>query len=183
MSQPPFPDQPAPSDGTVMVSTTPIPLTVRVIDDDRVPPGETGFGAYLADRLVARNALPSELIDRLPLAALFADPVPLVFQVGLGIPGIRGTLFALVPFGPMQAAVEPEEPWAASVPKFEAEAAAETGAAEPVLFPLGILVRTARDRKFPGDLPREAADLLRTALSGETHEVVDRVLDDLLGAD
>jgi hypothetical protein len=48
------------------------------------------------------------------------------------------------------------------------------------MFPLGILVRVARDRKFPNDLGLEAKDLLHTVLTGETHEVIDRVLDDLL---
>lgn len=168
-----------PSDG-VTVSTTPVPISVRVLDDERVPAGDTGLGAYLADRLIARNALPAEFVERLPLAALFADPVPLVFQAGVGGPGIQGTLFAVVPSGPMQAVVEPEEPWAASVPRYEGDHAAE---AEPVLFPLGMLVRTARDRKYPEDLTREATDLLQAVLQGRAGDVIDRLLDDLLHPD
>jgi hypothetical protein len=155
-------------------------LVIKPITDERVPAGSLGLGAFLGDRLIARNTFPEELVEKLPLTQLFAEPVPLLFQAGLGGPGIQGTLFAVVPAGPIEDSTDEEaEPWAASVPRYE-DAIGEPEQLQ-VLFPLGILVRVAGDRKFPADLAREAADLLQTALKGETHEVIDRVLDDLLG--
>jgi hypothetical protein len=46
---------------------------------------------------------------------------------------------------------------------------------------LGEIVRLERDRKHPGDLGLEAMDVLRTIVHGEVSEVVDKVLEDLLG--
>ena len=49
----------------------------------------------------------------------------------------------------------------------------------PIL--LGHIVRLARDRKHPEDLAHEAMDVLATILTGSVSEVVDRVLEELLG--
>ena len=169
-----------PGPGEITVSTTPLLLAVRPLDDERVPAGQAGLGCYLGNRLVARNAFPAQFVARLPLDTIFSRPVPLVFQAEVGGPGIRGTLFAAVATALLRDIDEPPEPWAASVPRFEDSVPSEEDGR--TLFPLGVLVRVARDRKFPDDLAREAADLLQTALTGQTHEVIDRVLDDLLNS-
>lgn len=184
MPETPFPEDAAgkPDDG-VTVSTTPVPLTLRALEDDRVPTGQAGLGAYLGDRLIARNTFPTDFVAKLPLDELFANPVPLLFHAALGGPGIQGTLYALVPSEPLEeeAGEEEEEPWAASVPRFEDAIEDESDSEEQrAMFPLGILVRVARDRKFPDDLALEAGDLLHAVLTGESSEVIDRVLEDLL---
>jgi hypothetical protein len=81
---------------------------------------------------------------------------------------------------------EPEEPWAASVPGASYEASVEDGAeeeSEPRVapIPLGHIVRYERDRVHPESLPLEAVDVLRKIIDGDTSEVVDRALADLLG--
>jgi hypothetical protein len=48
-------------------------------------------------------------------------------------------------------------------------------------IPLGNIVRYERDRVHPESLPLEAVDVLRRIIDGETSEVVDRALADLLG--
>jgi hypothetical protein len=48
-------------------------------------------------------------------------------------------------------------------------------------IPLGHVVRYERDRVHPDSLPLEAVDLLRKIIEGNTSEVVDRALADLLG--
>ena len=48
-------------------------------------------------------------------------------------------------------------------------------------FRLGNIVRFDRDRVHPESLPLEAVDVLRRIIDGETSEVVDRALSDLLG--
>ena len=78
-----------------------------------------------------------------------------------------------------------DEPWATSVPKPEFESSEADGEAtdEPAVapIPLGHIVRFERDRVHPESLPLEAADVLRKIIDGETSEVVDRALSDLLG--
>lgn len=185
MAEPEFAEEGnRPADDGVTVSTTPVPLSLRALDDERVPEGQAGLGTFLGDRLIARNTFPTEFVDRLPLSELFSEPVPLLFHVALGGPGIQGTLYALVPSGPFEEEESEEsEPWSDSVPRYEdslEDAEMEDGEERRAMFPLGILVRVARDRKFPDDLGAEAKDLLHTVLTGETHEVIDRVLDDLL---
>jgi len=77
---------------------------------------------------------------------------------------------------------EPEEPWAASVPRFE-DSDSETEQEQETVVPLllGHIVRFARDRRHPEDLASEAADILRAILSNERplSEVVDKILEDL----
>ncbi len=185
MSEPDYAeDASRPADDGVTVSTTPVPLVLRPLDDERVPAGQAGLGSFLGERLIARNTFPTEFVERLPISELFSEPVPLLFHVAIGGPGIQGTLYALVPSGPFEEESEEElEPWAESVPRYEdslEDAEVEAGEERRAMFPLGVLVRVARDRKFPDDLGAEAKDLLHTVLTGETHEVIDRVLDDLL---
>ena len=46
---------------------------------------------------------------------------------------------------------------------------------------LGQIIRFEHDRKHPGDLALETMDVLRTIVQGDVSEVVDKVLEDLLG--
>lgn len=46
---------------------------------------------------------------------------------------------------------------------------------------LGQIIRFEKDRKHPGDLALETMDVLRTIVQGDVSEVVDKVLEDLLG--
>ncbi len=179
----------------LVLATTdrPIPIVVRRIEDDRVPEGMIGLGTFLSDRLVARCAVPPEVAEFIEEKGLLAEPVPLVLAAKEESPGLQCRLFAVVPVPPTEAA-EPAEPWAASVPRFEdavAESEPEPVAeafeglegiegAQGMIF-LGQIVRFDRDRLHPENLGMEAADVLRTVVEGKAKEVVDRVLDDLLG--
>jgi hypothetical protein len=84
-----------------------------------------------------------------------------------------------------------DEPWSASVPGSSYEATVEEEADEEETaegdepsvapIPLGNIVRYDRDRVHPESLPLEAVDVLRRIIDGDTSEVVDRALADLLG--
>ena len=91
-----------------------------------------------------------------------------------------------------------EVPWADSVPgsaydravrytpPSESDEMDEAGDAAPESAPqaavfLGEIVRLDGDRKHPQDLGLEAMDVLRTIVHGDVSEVVDKVLEDLLG--
>ena len=65
----------------------------------------------------------------------------------------------------------------------EEDAGGDGNADDPQVapIPLGNIVRYARDRIHPESLPLEAVDVLRKIVDGETAELVDRALADLLG--
>jgi len=57
-------------------------------------------------------------------------------------------------------------------------------AGQPVaVIPLGQIVRFEQDRQHPEDLALEAADVLGRIVQGNVVEVVDKVLEDMLGTD
>ena len=164
------------SESAVVVAATdrPLPIAVRRITDERVPADLVGLATYLDDRLIARCAVPEEMVEFIEGKRLFDQPAQLVLAAKEEPPGLQCRLFALVEVardGDQDAA----EPWAQSVPKYE-EAVTPQG----MIF-LGLIVRFARDRKHPDNLGLEAADVLRRVVEGQATEVVDKVLEDLLG--
>lgn len=186
-------DRPA----TVLAATEqPVPLELREVPDDRVPPGMTCLGTFLDGTLVARCVVPPGAVEFFAEQGLFDVPRQLVLAAREAEPGLRCELYALVPMPSRDHPApdeEPEEPWAASVPSFEAAMAAaatddgEDELAEPDGRPmaavlLGQIVRFQRDRRHPDSLPLETADLLARIVSGRVVEVVDKVLEDLLGS-
>lgn len=184
---------------TVLAATDqPVPIEVREVADDRVPDGMTCLGTFLDGTLVARCAVPPGAAEFFAEQGLFAVPRQLVLSAREADPGLRCELYALVPLperGMPSAEDEPEEPWAVSVPSFEdAMAAAEDdedeaaedeadGEGQPMAAVLlGQIVRFQRDRKHPESLPLETIDILARIVSGRVVEVVDKVLEDLLGS-
>jgi hypothetical protein len=178
----------------------PVALEVREVPDDRVPEGMTCLGTFLDGTLVARCAVPPGALEFFAEQGLFAEPRQLVLSAREAEPGLRCELYALVPLpegGMPSAEEEPEEPWAVSVPSFEdAMAAADAedddedddtdevtdDEGQPMAaILLGQIVRFQRDRKHPESLPLETVDILARIVSGRVVEVVDKVLEDLLG--
>ncbi len=175
------------SDVVVAATDRPLPITVRRITDDRVPEDLIGLATYLGDRLIARCAVPEEVAEFIEGRRLFEQPAQLVLAAKVEPPGLQCRLFALVEVAGGGEESEPDEPWAASVPSYEdvaetSGASAQAAEATPqgMVF-LGLIVRFAKDRRHPENLGLEAADILRRVVEGETTEVVDKVLDDLLG--
>jgi hypothetical protein len=168
----------------------PVPLRVRLIDDERTPEGMVCMATYHDSRLIARYVMPPEMWSQVTEHNLFGNPVPVVLVAREAAPGLQCQLYALLqlPAGLTDEEGDDEpEPWAASVPgaSYEAAMEGEDGDDEMsdnlVAFPLGHIVRFDRDRVHPGNLPLEAADILRRLIEGKTTEVVDKALEDLLG--
>lgn len=189
---------------SVLVATSaPVLVRVEPVEDERTPEGSVCLGTFIGERLVGRRVAPTEALEELREFHLFDEPVHLGLVAYEEAPGLQCRLLALLPAERFPLSTdndeeegddEDSEPWRASVPapSFELEGerpqppegetpSLEDGAAVPVY--LGNIVRLSRDRKHPEDLAAEASDVLMTVLTGTVSEVVDRVLEELLGGD
>lgn len=195
---PTSPDEESARPASVLAATdTPVPLRVAEISDERVPEGMKCLGTFLDGNLVARCAVPPGAIEYFERHAVFGEPRQLVLAAREEAPGLRCELYAIVPMPPSPLESESSddaEPWTASVPsssyeravaeasKDEEHAALEPGEGAPMAAVLlGQIVRFQRDRKHPESLPLETVDVLARIVSGRVVEVVDKVLEDLLG--
>jgi hypothetical protein len=178
--------------GVLAATDDPVPIDVRQIDDDRVPEGMLCLGTFLDGQLVARCAVPPDAMEFLTRHQMFSAPRQLVLAAREEEPGLRCELYALVPM-PRETDLDregrdAEEPWAASVPSSQYEREVEGSdalgyedAAPVAAILLGQIVRFQKDRKHPESLPLETVDVLAKIVSGRVVEVVDKVLEDLLG--
>ena len=170
-------------------------LRVAPLDHDRAKPGEQAFATYLADgpaesRPIAVGVLAPEAVAALVASDLFAEPTPLMLRAAEAEGGqLRGVVSALLP----QEALErfarqlesANEPWAASIPTVpDVVPGVDDGDAEQrnarAPFALGALFRFAENRKHPGDLAAEAADLFMTVLSGGAMDADAKKIDNLI---
>jgi hypothetical protein len=185
-------EQLPPASGVLAATDDPVPIDVHQIDDDRVPEGMLCLGTFLDGQLVARCAVPPDAMEFLTRHRMFSVPRQLVLTAREEEPGLRCELYALVPM-PRETegdgdGGEADEPWAASVPSSQYEREVEgkdaegyADAAPVAAILLGQIVRFQKDRKHPDSLPLETVDVLAKIVSGRVVEVVDKVLEDLLG--
>lgn len=167
----------------VLVGTaSPVRLEVRPVEHHLTPSGTVCIGTFHDGRPIGRCAIPEESVGEFLQMDLFQSPVSLALNVQRGGPGVEGSLLALVPMETTEEDHD-EEPWKASVPGSGYEEAArgsdEKGDSQLVGIFLGQVVRFEEDRKNPGNLLREAADMLAGVIRGQVGSVVDRVLRDL----
>jgi hypothetical protein len=179
----------APTPAAIAATEHPVQITVGLIEDDRVPDEMVFMGCYRNGRLVARSVLPPEAWGQIDEYGVFDDPVQIVLVARAAPPGLQCQLYAMVPLSDEEDE-EGDEPWSASVPGSSYEASVDgedddetDDGDEPAVapIPLGNIVRYERDRVHPESLPLEAVDVLRKIIDGDTSEVVDRALADLLG--
>jgi hypothetical protein len=169
-----------------VLTDRPVPIRVSPLEDERTPEGMVCLGTVLNGRIIARCVVPPEALAFIEDRRLFDGPVPIALAAHEEAPGLQCRLFAVVslPAAELEEDDEDEaEPWAASVPSsdFDREVAAEGDEPKQAAILLGHIVRFARDRRHPDNVGMEAADVLATIVSGEVSEVVDKVLEDLMG--
>lgn len=184
-----------PSSVALVVTDQPVAIRVQPLEDERTPEGMMCLGTWTGDRLVARCVVDQAAAVFLEEAGLFDDPVLLALAAQRAAPGLQCRLFALVELpaellddqdeGDEEDEEEPE-PWAASVPSSAFDRVTPADAEQPsgprqAAVLLGHIVRFDRDRRHPEHLALEAADVLSSIVSGKVGEVVDKVLEDLLG--
>src|SRR3954447_2337713 len=180
-------DNSAPVPAAIAATAEPVQLTVRLVEDDRVPAEMVCMGTFRNGRLVARSVMSPEAWAQIVEHRLFEGPLQVVLVARVAPPGLQCQLFAMVPL-PDEEPEDPQEPWAASVPSSSYEASLDDAPDEEIdprvaPVPLGNIVRYQRDRVHPDSLPLETADILKKIVEGEAAEVVDRALADLLGLD
>jgi hypothetical protein len=189
-SEQPEPQQgDSPTPAAIAATEHPVQITVALVEDERVPDGMVCMGSYRNGRLVARAILPPEAWGQINEYGIFDEPVQIVLVARVSPPGLQCQLYAMVPIPDEEE--EDDEPWSASVPGSSYESVVEADGdeedaeetADPAVapIPLGNIVRYDRDRIHPDSLPLEAVDVLRRIIDGDTSEVVDRALADLLG--
>jgi len=181
---------PTPAPAAIAATESPVQLTVGLVADYRVPEGMVCMGSYRNGRLVARSVMPPEAWHQIEEFGIFDEPVQVVLVARTAAPGLQCQLYAMVPLPDDDEENDGEEPWAASVPGSSYESAVEGEGEEEgddeneprvAPIPLGQIVRYRRDRVHPESLALEAVDVLRKIIDGDTSEVVDRALSDLLG--
>jgi hypothetical protein len=178
----------SPESGVALVVTDgPVQINVAPLEDERTPEGMVCLGTRVDGRLIARCVVPLEVADLISRRAILQEPVPLALAVKEADPGLQCRLFAVVDLPPEALAEEdeePEPPWASSVPSSKFDELSQSGSPESehqrVAVLLGHIVRFAKDRRHPENLPLEAADVLATLVQGRASEVVDKVIEDLL---
>ncbi|KPJ91369.1 MAG: hypothetical protein AMS18_08825 [Gemmatimonas sp. SG8_17] len=161
-----------------------IPLQVDEVADERTPEGMVCMGTFFNERLIARSIISPEALAEIEHQDVFAVPVRLGLAAVENEPGLQCRLYALLPATQfLEKEDEPEEPWLASVPRFEDVTKQEEKAEEEAIVPLllGHIVRFQRDRRHPDNLAAEAADILRAILSEERPltDVIDKILEEL----
>jgi len=184
-------DEPSPPPFVMVTTSSAVDITVREVLDERTPDDAVCLGTFYEGRLIARCIVPPEALAAVEDHSLFAGPVHLGLLGFEETPGLQCRLLAFVDstlLPPDMDDDDEEEPWRASVPRPDFEsmgdgdqpmAMGEPEGTVPIL--LGHIVRMSKDRKHPDDLADEAMDVLATILTGSVSEVVDRVLEDLLG--
>lgn len=174
--------EPGDQDPKVLVVTAErLPLEVRPVDSVHVDSdSEVCLGAHFRDRLIARSAVPLEQAD------LVQELLQIPAQLGLlaeeqDDDGVEGSLVALLPPNEARGVIRQrelaKEPWKASLESQSYEEAKD--GEQPVLVPLGRVVRIATKRVSPGDLHQEAADMLKNLVTQGGREVVDDLLDEV----
>ena len=170
-------------------------LELRHTDPDGLVPEDSGLVAISfhvtgSDQASFRSMLPAETVS--VLEAAMAEPV----QLGLlaeepdspedEVQAMVGLALPVDPDGtPGTGQHEPAEPWKASAADSEAWRGATDDeqpgddAPRTALLTFAPLVRI--QRKFPLDFGEELADLLETALSGQTRPVLEARVDRMLG--
>jgi hypothetical protein len=171
-----------------VLTDRPVAIRVSPLEDERTPDGMVCLGTVLNGRVIARCVVPPEALEFIEDRRLFDGPVPIALAAHEEAPGLQCRLFAVVSLPAAELGdsddEEEAEPWAASVPSsdFDREISQTDEEPRQAAILLGHIVRFARDRRHPDNVGMEAADVLATIVSGEVSEVVDKVLEDLMGS-
>ncbi len=182
-------------DGVIVVSTAETPLHFALREEVEVAEGLVCLGAYLGERLIAQDARPAPVAER--LIAYGGGAARLVYATAPDGAGLSGYLYALLPAEGLAELLsgmttddedeEEEEPWTEAARAYEAavdgdeededdeeeeeddEEDGEEEGESQVLIPLGAIKRVYRSH--PDSVEAEAADVLAHIVAGDVTTV------------
>lgn len=166
------------------IATTqiPLPITFQPVERDDLPEGTICVGTFLNGKLISRFLVPDmAALER--IRRIVGEGAILLMEAREKDGGIDARLAVLVSYAraraEAEAARQSDEPWKASVPEAESwqdEGTEDVPADALVPLPIGNIVRVPGDRRHPDDLAAETFDLMHKVATGQTEEVVDRLL-------
>lgn len=196
-------------EGVIVVSTAESEVRFAIRDEVPVPEGMVCLGVYLGERLIAQDARPPQVAER--LVEYGGGMAKLVYATAPDGVGLTGYLYALLPAEGLRDLLagleededEEEAPWSASARAYESavedeleddeefaddeegeegeEGEEEEEGEAQVLVPLGAIKRVYRSH--PDSVEAEAADVLAHIVAGEVTTVdaqtVEQFLKDL----
>lgn len=196
-------------DGVIVVSTAESPIHFAIRPDLPANEGMVVLGAYLGERLIAQDARPAPVAER--LVAYGGGSAKLVYATAPEGAGLSGYLYALLPAAGLTDLLAgmdeddedgEDDPWSVSARAYEAavgdedeedddeddeefeddeEDDEEAEGEAQVLIPLGAIKRVYRAR--PDSVEAEAADVLAHIVAGDVTTVdaqtVEQFLKDL----
>jgi hypothetical protein len=196
-------------EGVIVVSTAESEVRFAIRDEVLVPEGMVCLGVYLGERLIAQDARPPQVAER--LVEYGGGMAKLVYATAPDGVGLTGYLYALLPAEGLRELLagleededEEEAPWSASARAYESavedeleddeefaedeegeegeEGEEEEEGEAQVLVPLGAIKRVYRSH--PDSVEAEAADVLAHIVAGEVTTVdaqtVEQFLKDL----
>lgn len=191
-------------DGVIVVSTAETQVRFALRQEVTVPEGMVCLGVYLGERLIAQDARPPQVAER--LVQYGRGMAKLVYATAPDGEGLSGYLYALLPaegLTELLAGLDEEDddeeaPWTASARAYEAsvdgeleedeiddddddaegdEEEEEEGEAQ-VLVPLGAIKRVYRSH--PDSVEAEAADVLAHIVAGDVTTVDAQTVDQFL---
>jgi len=174
----------------VVAYPEPLPIEARPIEHEATPEDALALAYYYRGNVIARGVVPIGAVDA--IRKLLSTPVSVALAASEDDDGnIEGRVCLVLPVDPARFHAEFEddeedEPWKASVPapppEIFGESAFDPAPDRPhiTLLPIGNVVRSARDRNHPEDVPADVREMLENLLAGRGRDAVAKAIDDLL---
>jgi hypothetical protein len=174
----------------VVAYPEPLPIEARPIEHEATPEDALALAYYYRGNMIARGVVPIGAVDA--IRKLLSTPVSVALAAAEDDQGnIEGRVCLVLPMDPAQLHSEFEddeddEPWKASVPAPPPEIFGEPSF-DPTpdrphitLLPIGNVIRSARDRNHPEDVPADVREMLENLLAGRGRDAIAKAIDDLL---
>lgn len=174
----------------VVAYPEPLPIEARPIEHEATPEDALALAYYYRGNMIARGVVPIGAVDA--IRKLLSTPVSVALAAAEDDQGnIEGRVCLVLPMDPAQLHSEFEddeddEPWKASVPApppeiFGAPSFDPTPDRPHItLLPIGNVIRSARDRNHPEDVPADVREMLENLLAGRGRDAIAKAIDDLL---
>lgn len=174
----------------VVAYPEPLAIDARPIEHEATPEDGLALAYYYQGNVIARGVVPTGAVDA--IRQLLSTPVSVALAASEDDDGnIEARVCLVLPVDAARLQGEAEEdeddePWKASVPAPPPEISGDP-AFDPVLdrphitlLPIGNVVRPARDRNHPEDVPADVREMLENLLAGRGRDAVTKAIDDLL---